>query len=383
MSQLCILCQKLLNSNTCAVVRMPCDHIMHDECRMQLFVCHRVQVCPVCFPTLVQQALAKEELPLDFGDDASVRTIVMNTNISPQAYDTRVTFAPPQSYVVPTDDTISSVSAEMLQQGGGSVSTSSSGGSAASGGGIMGTLRRAVKTRPDNSFTSDNQSELLMQMLRRKATTDELSDRGFNIDAVCSGGVDWTCWESLGYGVRDAVCLGARWMNLVRMGFGHTLRDSGDYELLSQPPLSVPFAMIFSTLWNCNWQLLADQHPSAKVLGKLGMKLADARQYLSLTAEDLVLLNYIPLHDYAQHLGLTTAYFQSWNPPEVLLARMQWSEKQLELVLGIRVRRAHVPSSAVMRGGHGRCAPPPSAPVGGPPYRPPQQYRGAPIPPPY
>lgn len=361
---LCAWCYCMVDQKDQCYVRMSCGHVLHDKCRQELQRQKSFNDCPVHFYAVLKQANDRQEYALDTGSDQSIRAMCMRP-VAPYAWETRALLSSAQPVILPSaasqcafpasdlppmmqncisgSDGFAAAGGLLYNDNNSSTSSAPSGGLLATISAKLGTLRGAKTAVPDTAFTDTNQKAYIDALLFTKAPPEVMKRVGVSMSAIIACGITWDKWESKGYGVSDAVALGADWSTLVDMRFGESLRDSGDYDMLHYPPLNLTFPAIFSAVWQSQWSALGKQRCSAVVLKKLGLNF-EHTDYTLMTLEDLQHLNYLSLTDFNQHLGLTPEIFMKWNPSKEFLEKMKWTEQQLRTVMKISVQRPQAPA---------------------------------------
>jgi hypothetical protein len=306
--------------------RLSCGHLFHLQCYLKLYVVHGVSHCFRCNPieSSIKSGKTSVLLNLDFGTDANIRRMTQQFPVMPASSAMRATFTDAQVGLKPIQSEVT-IGKTLKDQV------------------FLAPMIKAAHEHsfgPEVSHTLQNGSDHVRDALRRQVTSKKMAEMGITIDHVVGAGITWQQWRKLHYGIQDAVNLGARWCNILSMGFGKGLVPFGasdvlDLQLLRKPPLLISFEQLFYDVFDNNYKALAFKRLSAELLSALGMQWGKGLQLRTMTHEDLENFAYLSLKDISTHLNMTRDIFIREKFSFDWLANMKWTVEQLNSCLSI------------------------------------------------
>lgn len=295
----CSICNDSFLDADDAII-LTCKHKMHLSCRDRRLITQGLTCCPACQPS-ISNRLLYGEFRVDKGNDIKAR--IEARAIPPQSLFTSGLLVPGQNIAKPTDPAVPEESQTSLLS-------------------ISKVFMSVVSPTPADSYKSNNLPERVLEALKKKEPVRVLLAKNFRIDDIKSAKVSWILWEDSGYGVADAIALGAQWKDMIDMQFGQRYLPIKDYEVLRN--MGVYFGHIFNDIHRCSWAALASMKLSCIVLFKLGFTFSCFYDIGS-SEDDILLFNYITFNEFTTYLGLTKDVIVRCQPSLQLIARMRWT----------------------------------------------------------
>lgn len=320
----CIDCAQEIDARA-DMCRMGCGHQLHLACLLRLYTNHGISQCFKCSGVTLPSPSSNGNvlLRLDFGQDANVRHALQEQCVMPASAMTRATFTDRQPCLKPVDSSTSKVPSAIV---------------AMKDNPVLAPMAKRI-LGPDVSFVAQNSAEHVHHALHQGFTTHQLMRAGITADHLIAANITWRHWHDLGYGIRDAVCLGARWRNLLDMGFGDGLAKHGtnDYHQLREPPLQVSFSQFLQDVFHNSYAALAEKRLDAFILCALGLQWDTLLRLKLATHQDMTYFSYIPLEEMHTYMEVTRTTMLRERFSLEFLQHMRWTKEQLEAHLRVTV----------------------------------------------
>lgn len=315
MAQLCSSCNMEIAERSAFTTKACGVHVYHECCVRQLETLYGCTECIRCAPT-VMSMVRMGNVPMDSGADSFTSTLCQSL-ISAQALPTHGQHHTSAQTVVPPSDSARQAPrptdvVQMLAMG----------------------ARPLVRAPQPDSMSTTERAQV-HALLQEHASVEAMLDRGVSFASVLRAGVTCKAWFELGYTFRSAIDMGANWDALQRMGAGRNLSDRYDWESLQDPPISLRFDQLLSSVFDSSWETLAARRATPNMLRRLGFSVTTAVN-LGIQLHQWIPFNYITLSEFHEYLGLSKSLLiDVIRPTARWVTDMHWTEDDLFRVLGI------------------------------------------------